>query len=231
MTGLDFAIRLLGALGLGTVIGLERQISRHMAGLQTNALVCSGAALFVMSGLMAPGGDHDFRITAQIVTGIGFLGSGVILRDGFHVRGLNTAATLWCTAGVGILMGYGQYWGASGATIMVLFINIVLRKISIAIDRRAGGVRSGEFQYTLQIDVDPAKEAGVRSQVAHLLEVNRLKLHAIDVMAKGGDALRLRIEITGSEAADGSLAQICAGFGPAQGVDFIRWDLAREGST
>src|SRR5580698_1690414 len=93
------------ALLMGIAIGMERQIQQHVAGLRTNALVCVGAALFVsLSKLM---GDHNSptRIASYIVSGIGFLGGGVILRDGLNVKGINTAATLWCTGAIGTLAG------------------------------------------------------------------------------------------------------------------------------
>ena len=96
MTWLDFTIRLTVAFLLGSVIGLERQWRQRMAGLRTNTLVCVGAALFVMLSTMTPGDSSPTRIAAQVVSGIGFLGGGVILKEGATIRGLNTAATLWC---------------------------------------------------------------------------------------------------------------------------------------
>src|SRR6516164_11258988 len=93
-----FALHVGAALVMGAALGLERQFRGHPAGLRTNALVCVGSAMFVsLSHLM---GDHDSptRIASYIVSGIGFLGGGVILRDGLTVKGMNTAATLWCTA-------------------------------------------------------------------------------------------------------------------------------------
>ncbi|MBE7163086.1 MAG: MgtC/SapB family protein, partial [Williamsia herbipolensis] len=105
MSTLDTVLRLLCGLGLGTLIGFERQYRARMAGLRTNALVATGATLFVvLSAHGFSGGTADpTRVAAQIVSGIGFLGAGVILRDGLGVRGLNTAATLWCSAAVGAL--------------------------------------------------------------------------------------------------------------------------------
>ena len=112
---LIFVGRTVAALLMGAGLGLERQYRGHPAGLRTNALVSVGAALFVsLSGLL-PGPNVDpTRIASYVVSGIGFLGGGVILREGFSVRGMNTAATLWCTAAVGTLCGSGFVAEAAG---------------------------------------------------------------------------------------------------------------------
>lgn len=130
---IEFCIRLLLALGLGAAIGMERQLRNHEAGLKTNALVAAGSAIFVM--MACTFGEPD-RIVAQIVSGIGFLGAGMILRDGVHVRGLNTAATLWCSAAIGALAGAGNRVTASCAAAAVVLANIILREIAELIDAR-----------------------------------------------------------------------------------------------
>ncbi len=107
MVWYDIVLRLFIAIIVGACIGMERQWRHRMAGLRTNALVSLGACIFVLLSVMI---DHDAspsRIAAQVVSGIGFLGGGVIIRDGFSIRGLNTAATLWCAAAVGTLTGAG----------------------------------------------------------------------------------------------------------------------------
>ncbi|VEB52218.1 magnesium transporter [Salmonella enterica subsp. enterica] len=93
-----YILNLLAAMLLGALIGAERQWRQRMAGLRTNALVATGAAVFILSS-MTTSPDSPGRIAAQIVSGIGFLGAGVIMREGMNVRGLNTAATLWCFGG------------------------------------------------------------------------------------------------------------------------------------
>jgi len=104
----EIAIRLATALLVGVVIGVERQWRQRMAGLRTNALVSIGAAGFVVFSTTVSGDNRPTRVAAQIVSGIGFLGAGVILREGINIRGLNTAATLWCSAMVGTFAGAGQ---------------------------------------------------------------------------------------------------------------------------
>src|SRR5271170_5124725 len=133
---LHFTFNVGVSLFMGIAIGMERQIQQHVAGLRTNALVCVGAALFVsLSKLM---GDHDSptRIASYIVSGIGFLGGGVILRDGLTVKGMNTAATLWCTAAVGTLAGAGFPWHGLIGTLTVLALHMGLRPVAMRIDAR-----------------------------------------------------------------------------------------------
>lgn len=132
----EFSARLLLALALGAGIGFERQLRHHEAGLKTNALVACGSAIFVMLALSFTEPD---RIVAQILPGIGFLGAGMILRDGLHVRGLNTAATLWCSAAVGTLAGAGQTLKAVIAAVVIVAANIVLRQVA---SRFESGVES-----------------------------------------------------------------------------------------
>ena len=127
-----FAIRLGLALLLGAFIGAERQWRQRMAGLRTNSLVAGGAAMFVMLSALTSGADDSFRIAGQVVSGIGFLGAGVILRDGLNITGLNTAATLWCSAAIGTLAGYGMYGSALMGAIGVIATNVCLRPIGKA---------------------------------------------------------------------------------------------------
>ncbi|MFA5816040.1 MAG: MgtC/SapB family protein [Bacteroidales bacterium] len=127
----EFIIRLLVAMAAGALIGLERQIHHKSAGIRTNALVSMGSAIFVLISLQITqekGGDAT-RIIGQIVTGIGFLGAGVILHQGINVQGLTTAATIWCSSGIGCLAAAGYFAEAAISTIAVVFVNFFLRWI------------------------------------------------------------------------------------------------------
>src|SRR6201990_3279989 len=93
---------------MGACIGFERQWRQRLAGLRTNTLVALGAASFVVFSGLVPGDNSPTRVAAQLVSGIGFLGAGLIFKEGLSVRGLNTAATLWCSAAVGLLAGEGM---------------------------------------------------------------------------------------------------------------------------
>lgn len=121
------AQRLIVAALLGGVIGIERQIKHRPAGLRTNMFMCFGSALFtIVSGLMSGGGSEDTRIAAQVVTGIGFIGAGVILHSGASVQGVTTAATIFVVAAIGMCAGAGLMFPATIATVLVIFGLLVL---------------------------------------------------------------------------------------------------------
>lgn len=139
MTITDFTIRLLVALFAGLSIGFERQWHHKAAGLKTNMLVATGAAIFVLLSFILKGDESNIdvsRIVAQVVTGVGFLGAGVIFREGTDVHGLSTAATIWCSAAIGCLAASGMFYETLIATIMVIVINIFLRPVEKWLNER-----------------------------------------------------------------------------------------------
>src|ERR1700751_2451279 len=119
------ALNLALAIALGAAIGFERQWRQRLAGLRTNTLVALGAASFVMFAGLYPGEASPPRGPAQVVSGIGFLGAGVIFKEGLNVRGLNTAATLWCSAAVGMLAGTGAFAEAAIVSASVAGVNLL----------------------------------------------------------------------------------------------------------
>src|SRR5579872_2542990 len=135
MSSTDFAMRMAVAVVCGFAIGAERQLRQRTAGLRTYTLVSVGSALFVLVGVLTPGDSSPTRIAGQIVTGIGFLGAGVIMHSGMSVRGLNTAATIWCSSAVGTLAGSGYVWHASVGAV-VLAVNVLLRPLVYHINRQ-----------------------------------------------------------------------------------------------
>jgi putative Mg2+ transporter-C (MgtC) family protein len=136
-----FIIRLLAAMAAGFLIGLERQVHRKVAGIRTNALVAMGSAMFVMISIQVTetsGGDVT-RIMGQIVTGIGFLGAGVILHQGMNIQGLATAATIWCSSAIGCLAASGFYLETLICTAAVVFANLVFLRIEDRIKKPEPG--------------------------------------------------------------------------------------------
>ncbi|MBR6441348.1 MAG: MgtC/SapB family protein [Bacteroidales bacterium] len=140
-----FINRLLCALVCGLIIGIERQLRRRSAGLSVNTLVSVGACVYILisesviMGAMQTGGpvnNDNLRVLSQVVCGIGFLGAGVIMKDGFTVHGLNSAATLWCSAAVGCLCGYGMWRQAALAVAVVVAVNWILKNIEQRIERK-----------------------------------------------------------------------------------------------
>jgi putative Mg2+ transporter-C (MgtC) family protein len=121
-------LRVAVALALGSIIGLERQVHRHPAGLHTNALVAAGAAIFCVLATLVPDPSAT-RVAGQVVTGVGFICAGLVFHRGDIVRGINTAATVWCTAAIGVLCGSGFLHLATGCGLLVLLSNIVLHRV------------------------------------------------------------------------------------------------------
>lgn len=186
MTTPEMALRLAAALSLGAVIGVERQWRARMAGLRTNALVATGAALFVLlsaysfdagsaGGLRA----DPTRIAAQIVSGIGFLGAGVILRDGLTVRGLNTAATLWCSAAVGSLAGAGMYSLAGVGTVAIIIANVALRPLARRLNRHPTGGDEIGVEYRLQAICAQSAETHIRTLLIQVVAGTAFALRAL----------------------------------------------------
>ncbi len=134
LTVADFALRLAVGVGCGAIIGLERQWRARMAGLRTNALVATGATLFVLYAV-ATEDSSPTRVASYVVSGIGFLGGGVILREGFNVRGLNTAATLWCSAAVGVLAASGHLVFTLIGTGTIVAVHLLGRPLGRLVDR------------------------------------------------------------------------------------------------
>src|SRR4051812_24008015 len=123
------ALGLIAAAILGALIGYERQLRGHPAGLHTNALVALGAAVYVLASLLVGDTSGPARVAGQVVTGVGFLCAGVIMHHGVTVRGINTAATVWCAAAVGVLAGFGQLWWACFVTLLIVAANFSLHYI------------------------------------------------------------------------------------------------------
>ncbi|HUG94352.1 MAG TPA: MgtC/SapB family protein [Planctomycetaceae bacterium] len=139
VSDLDLLARLLLAALLGATIGFERELRQKTAGLRTNTLIAVGAALFTLMSLELAEGRPDAdpaRIAAQIVTGIGFLGAGAILRTGGSVQGLTTAATVWVNAAIGMAAGAGRYVLAIGATVITILVLLALTRLENLIARR-----------------------------------------------------------------------------------------------
>src|ERR1700722_18569582 len=141
------ALCLAAAFVLGTLIGAERQYRQRSAGLRTNVLVAVGAAAFVDLANHLSGNDGSVRVIAYVVSGIGFLGAGAIMKEGGSVKGLNTAATLWASAAVGSCAGADMIAQSVALTVFVLAGNTLLRPLVNAINRIPLNEQSSEAQY------------------------------------------------------------------------------------
>jgi putative Mg2+ transporter-C (MgtC) family protein len=160
----EFTGRLCAALLFGAMIGLERQKRQRRAGLRTNALVSLGSASFVSLSVMMTDDTSPTRIISQVVSGVGFLGAGAILRDGMNVRGLNTAATLWSAAAVGALSGTGFVLHSFITAALVVFAHVALRPVGYSIDlQKPERQRKGEVVYQAEIICRGGQEGYIRA--------------------------------------------------------------------
>ncbi len=170
------------ALILGAAVGLERQWRQRTAGLRTNALVALGAALFELFAVLLTGqhGVDPTRIAAYVVSGIGFLGAGVILRDGVSVRGINTAATIWCSASVGVLAGAGYIPVAAIAAGLILTAHLALRPAARRVDRLpAAPGTEVETTYRFRAVARAADESHIRTLLVRELARDDFVLHSV----------------------------------------------------
>ena len=184
MQSAEFMARIGSALLLGAGIGLERQWRQRLAGLRTNALVAVGAALFVSLSAMTPHESSATRVAGQVVSGIGFLGAGVIMRDGLNVRGLNTAATLWCAAAVGALCGTGFRLEASLGACMILAANLCLRPLAQKINRQPTNQEEEEAAYLIRAVCRSKHEAKTRTAILQFVNdkpVTLTSLHSVGI--------------------------------------------------
>jgi putative Mg2+ transporter-C (MgtC) family protein len=158
------------AFVLATLIGAERQWRQRTAGLRTNVLVAVGAAAFADLGTRLLGADGATRIISYIVSGIGFLGAGVILKEGTQIRGLNTAATLWCSAAVGAFAGVGFLGEAVAVSFFVVAGNTLLRPLVNYINRLPIDTQTTEARYRVHLVTDHRKVSAARDILDETLE-------------------------------------------------------------
>ncbi len=222
------ALRLGLALVLGSAIGIERQWQQKMAGLRTNALVALGAAGFVVfSGLVGEG--DPTRIAAQIVTGIGFLGAGVILREGINVHGLNTAATLWCSAMVGTIAGAGFAGPSLLAAAFVIGTNLLLRPLVRLVNKRLPAAGDGETHYTVEIACRGADEAQMRSVLLNALSQAGLGLRRLDSEdIPDTSKVTVTAQAVAARRTDAALEQIVGRLSLEPNVSAATWQIDRS---
>lgn len=189
MSTITFLIRILVCFVLSIAIGIERQYRHRMVGLRTNVLVSLGAFMFMCISFGVYTTDET-RVAAQIVSGIGFLGAGVILRDGSKIKGLNTAATLWCVAAIGVLTASGMLFEATIGTVLVLTSNILLRYISQRIMEKLK-VNQKE-KCTIEISCKKESEVIIRTTLSKIIASNNLNLIKLEKEQITQDEVKLK---------------------------------------
>ncbi|SHF18235.1 putative Mg2+ transporter-C (MgtC) family protein [Seinonella peptonophila] len=218
----EFLLRVLVAFLAGILIGFERQWRQRMAGLQTNVLVSVGAALFVSLGVMVAGEASPTRIASQVVSGIGFLGAGVIIRDGLSIRGLNTAATLWCAAAIGTLAGAGYLWQALAGAAFIILTNTLLRIIARELNDRTGK-RTVKGNYLIEITCQEKDEAQVRMLLLTILHTEDIGIKNVTTVPERNHQMVVRALLLTPLRRDEVIERIIGRLSVETEVDSVGW--------
>jgi putative Mg2+ transporter-C (MgtC) family protein len=205
---LDSLLSLLGAFVLGTLIGAERQYRQRSGGLRTNVLVAVGAATFVDIGMRLNGNPGATQVIAYVVSGVGFLGAGVIMKEGKNVWGLNTAATLWCSAAVGACTGADMVFEAIALTIFVLAGNTLLRPLVNAINRAPISEQSTEATYEVRATTDSGHLEKARELLETQLEGAEHPVREVAVIGRERNAVELVATLVANAADPAELDKV-----------------------
>lgn len=194
MDYVEFIFRIALSLILGLAIGLERQLTGHPAGIRINVLICMGTCFFTLFPMLY-GSKEVFRVGSSIISGVGFLCSGVIFKGDGVVRGMNTAATLWCTAAIGILASTNQPLLALGATLVLISSNLILRPLARRI-RPLDFNEENENKYKISITCQEIAELEIRQLLINSNSCKTLFLTNLESGDVVGDKVEIVAEFT-----------------------------------
>jgi putative Mg2+ transporter-C (MgtC) family protein len=225
VTTIQFVLHLVGASTLGALVGLERQLHQRMAGSRTNALVAAGASAFVMAGSLISGDPSaPSRMAPFVVSGVGFLGAGVIFKDGASVHGLNTAATIWCSAAMGVLTGLNSLHLASILAAIVILTNIALRPLLGFLHLASPAAESVAARFEIVITCRTVDETHLRALLLTLIASTTATLRAIDrADERETDRTRLRTEISTPGQQRSIVEEIALRLSIEPGVTSLSW--------
>jgi putative Mg2+ transporter-C (MgtC) family protein len=223
---LDTLVSLAVAFVLGTMIGAERQYRQRTAGLRTNVLVAVGAAAFVDLSMHLTGADGAVRVISYVVSGIGFLGAGVIMKQGMDVRGLNTAATLWASAAVGSCAGADMVAQAVALTFFVLAGNTLLRPLVNAINRIPLNEKTSEATYYFKLAVAADALPDMRDRLVDKLEAAKYPVADVDVVEIGDDLLEIVATLVSTAIDPNELNAVVVEFQRQPGVRHATWEVS-----
>lgn len=223
-------LAILGRLGaafvLGAVIGVERQLRQRNAGLRTMVLVAVGAAAFVHLGGRVAGSDGAARTIAYVISGIGFLGAGVIMKEGAQVRGLNTAATLWSSAAVGAFCGCGLIGEATAVAIIIVAGNTMLRPLVNYINRQPLSTSNTEAVYKVHVICEAEDVAYARDLLGDILERANYPIQSMDVLTETDDSIELAATLIPSTAEPAELDQVCEALAALPTLSAATWTIS-----
>jgi putative Mg2+ transporter-C (MgtC) family protein len=223
---LDTLISLFTAFVFGTLIGAERQYRQRSAGLRTNVLVCVGAAAFVDIGNHLTGAEGSVRVIAYVVSGIGFLGAGAIMKEGMNVRGLNTAATLWASAAVGACAGADLVAQSAAVTVFVLAGNTLLRPLVNTIDRIPLNVHSSEASYEIVVTTDGLRAAEIREALDERLEAAKYPVRETELVYRSEDNVEIIATLVPLAVDAAELDRVTADLSKLAGVRHATWNVS-----
>ncbi|QET04882.1 MULTISPECIES: MgtC/SapB family protein [Cupriavidus] len=223
---LDTAISLASAFVLGAVIGYERQYRQRTAGLRTNVLVALGAAIFVDLANHIAGHDGAVRVIAYVVSGIGFLGAGVIMREEGNVRGLNTAATLWCSAAVGACAGADLILEAAVGCAFILAANTLLRPMADRINRQPLDTPAVEVAHSIHVIASRARQKEVMRLLEDALEAIGHPASDLEVEAFGEQDVQIEARLAATSVDGDTLDRIVAELAASSAVTQAFWNAS-----
>lgn len=223
----QFEMRLFLAFVLGAIIGLERQWQHKIAGLKTNSLVAGGAALFILLSEKITGDSSAAaRVAAQIVTGIGFLGAGVIMREGVNISGINTAATIWCSGAIGSIAGMGYWYESTIGAAFVLLAHILLRPLGNKIDKKIVQIENSGFKYLLRIHCSKDTMEELRSVLVNAVK-NISTLHISSINTEDHNMIIAEIKSLDKRQTD--IEELVGQIGVLKDVKSVKWEDAKNG--
>ena len=221
-----FSIRLALAIILGFFVGLERQWTKHQAGILTNVIVCVGAYAYTAFSFVIHQDNTDLtRVAAQVVSGVGFLGAGLILRDGTNIRGLSTAATIWTTAAIGILCTLPKVLYAvivAAAVVVLLFFN---KLRSYDKEKRA----KDECMYKISVTCLDNFEVDIRAHLMSALKDARdIILHNLESSETDDGNTKIRAYVSAAKKNDEAIENVLNRIGKDEGILRAGWNIINE---
>lgn len=229
LTTLGFALRLLTAILLGSLVGMERQWRQRMAGTRTNALVAAGAGAFVMSSFVLHGDTSaSGRIVSYVVSGVGFLGAGVIFKDGANVRGLNTAATIWCSAAIGVLSGLGAWSLAIVLGAAVVMTNVLLRPLAYLLHPVLPEAQPIESSYEIEVITRASEEIAMRALLLDSIRQTSVSLQSMYSEVSPDERAHIRAEVRSVGLRNDLVEQIVLRLSVDKRAISVRWAMAQS---
>lgn len=225
---LNRVVSLVTAFLLGDLIGFERQVRQRTAGLRTNTLVAVSAAVFVAMAYRLTGHEGAVHVAAYVVSGIGFLGAGAIMKQGANITGLNTAATLWGSAAVGACAGASLIGEAFLAALFVLASNTLLRPVVNQINRRPIKEESSEATYRFYVICRRDAQADVREKLVEVLDAASYPVRDVDQHPFGQSDAEIQATLYATAVDSGELDRISAEMEALEGVNQAFWNTSTE---